>query len=340
MKTWVLDGGLGLANLSLTERPDPRPGPGEVRLEMAAASLNFRDTLVVNGLYMRDQPLPLVPLSDGAGRVAELGEGVTGLAEGELVTPVFNQGWTAGAPSFARLSRSLGAGRTQGVAAEQVVVPAAAVVRAPRGYTPEQAACLPCAGVTAWAALAGELPVTPGATVLIQGTGGVSLFALQIARALGCRVVATTSSPEKAETLRSLGAAHVIDYRQTPDWGGAVRAWAGGEGVDQIIEVGGAGTLEQSLKAIRIGGTIAVIGVLSGAEVKLSVPHMLMGHVRLQGITVGSRDHHADFVRFIENTGLAPVIDRRFALDDLPGALQHMIARQHVGKITLGLGAG
>ena len=338
MKAWTLEGGLGLKNLHLGERQSDPVGPGQVRVTMQAASLNFRDTLVINGLYMKDQPLPLVPLSDGAGQVAEIGDGVTGLQEGDLVTPLFNQGWMAGAPSFERLSQSLGAGAVQGVMAEEIVLPAAGLVRAPHGYRAAQAACLPCAGVTAWAALAGELPVTPGATVLVQGTGGVSLFALQIAKALGCTIIATTSSAAKAERLSAMGADHVINYKATPKWGAVARDLTHGVGVDHIVEVGGAGTLNQSLKAIRIGGTIAVIGVLSGAETTLSVPHMLMQHVRLQGITVGSREHHEQFVRFIDGTGLAPIIDKEFAFDGLPDALNHMIGRRHMGKIVVTIG--
>ena len=339
MKVWQLDGGFGVDNLSLADRPEPEPGPGQVKVRITAASLNFRDTVIVAGAYSATQPLPLIPLSDGAGEVVAVGEGVTRFKPGDRVTPTFHQGWISGEPTFERLSHALGAGELDGVAAPYRVFSQDGLCHTPAYLTDEEAACLPCAALTAWAALVSDTGTAPGETVLIQGTGGVSIFALQMAKAMGVRAIVTSSSDDKLERARALGADDTVNSRTTPEWHKAARDLTGGRGVDHVVEVGGAGTMERSLKSVRIGGRISVIGVLSGGgAAELSIIHMLMGHVRLQGITVASRDDHEAMGRFLELTGLKPVIDRSFAFEELPQALAHMASGSHFGKIVVRVG--
>jgi len=340
MKQWQLENGFGPANLKLREAPSPEPGSGEVRVRLTAASLNFRDLMVIGGLYGGEQPLPLVPLSDAAGEVEAVGPGVRSCRPGDRVTACFHQGWPGGAATRERLSHALGAGRTSGVAASHRIFREDGLVPTPAYLDDRQAAALPCAAVTAWSALVQDCRAEPGETVLVQGTGGVALFALQFAKAMGMAVAALSSTEEKLAHLKSLGADHVVNYKATPDWAKAVREATGGRGVDHVIEVGGAGTLEQSLKAIRIGGRIAVIGVLSGPKPELSLPLLFMQHAQLQGITVGSRDAHLAMNRFVALHKLQPVLDkRRFGFDALPDALEHMRARRHIGKICIDYGS-
>ncbi len=315
------------------KRPVPEPGPGQVRIKMRAASLNYRDLLTVKGLYNPRQPLPLVPLSDGVGVVDALGPGVTRWKEGDRVCPIFAQAWLCGPPSKEALRSTLG-GPLDGTLAEWMVLGEEGLVAAPAHLTDAEAAALPCAALTAWNALVTLGGLKPGWTVLTLGTGGVSLFALQFARLQGARVVATTSNKDKAQRLLELGADQVLNYKEDPKWGRTVRELTGG-GADLVVEVGGAGTLEQSLQAVRPGGRIALIGVLSGTRSQLDVIPVLMNQVRLQGVFVGSRQDFLAMNRALADSGLRPVIDKVFPFQEAPAALAHLESGRHFGKVCL-----
>jgi NADPH:quinone reductase-like Zn-dependent oxidoreductase len=330
MRAMVLEGGAGLDHLHMTERPEPAAGPGEVLVRLRAASINYRDLATVT---MMAPQRPLIPLSDGAGVVEAVGEGVTRVQPGDLVMPGFFPHWVAGRPTPARLA-ALG-GALDGVACEAIALTADGVTKAPAGWTAEEAATLPCAAVTAWRGLIVEGKLTAGETVLVQGTGGVSIFALQFAKLAGARVIVTSSSDEKLERARAMGADDVINYRTTPDWAAAARALTGGRGVDHVVEVGGAGTFQQSIAACALGGSIAVIGVLSGFVKDLNVAAMFGGNLHINGITVGSREHVEQMVAAIEVAKLKPVIDRRFPLAELPQALALMQSGGHFGKVVI-----
>jgi NADPH:quinone reductase-like Zn-dependent oxidoreductase len=324
----------GLDHLALTERPDPRPGFGQVRVRVRAASLNYRDLLMVRGEYNRRQPLPLIPGSDGAGEVAEVGEGVTRVKVGDRVCGVFAQRWISGEPTREKLRSTLG-GPLDGMLAEQVVLSEEGVVPVPPHLSDEEAATLPCAAVTAWNALVNEGGVKAGDTVLVQGTGGVALFALQFARLLGARVIITSSRDDKLARARALAAAEGINYRDTPDWGAAVKKLTGGVGVDCVVEVGGGGTLQQSLQAVRVGGRIGLIGVLAGNATQIPLTAIVMQKIRVQGILVGDRESFEAMSRAIALSGLRPVIDRVFPLEETRAAFDHMAAGNHFGKIVV-----
>lgn len=324
----------GLDHLVLAERPDPRPGPGQVMMRVRAASLNYRDLLTVRGEYNRKQPLPLIPCSDGAGEVVTVGEGVSRVRVGDRVCGIFAQRWIAGEPTRERLRSTLG-GPLDGMLAELVTLSEEGVVTVPEHLSDEEAATLPCAAVTAWNALVDEGGVKAGDTVLVQGTGGVSLFALQLARLLGARVIATSSSDEKLARAKELGASEGINYRETPDWGARAKALTGGVGVDCVVEVGGAGTFQQSLQAVRMGGRIALIGNLSGNATQIPLTSILMQRIRVQGILVGPRESFEAMNRAIAASGLRPVIDRTFPLEEARAAFEHMAAGSHFGKIVV-----
>jgi NADPH:quinone reductase-like Zn-dependent oxidoreductase len=329
----------GLDQLELVDRPDPEPGPGQLLVRMRCASLNYRDQVVAAGGYGRQMSTPLIPLSDGAGEVVALGAGVRGLRAGDRVMTCFFQDWVAGPPTAEALRTSLG-GPLDGTLRELACFSERGVVRVPDYLGWDEAAALPCAAVTAWNALA-ELSTTgPAHTVLVQGTGGVSLFALQLAKCMGARVIATSSSDAKLERARALGADHTLNYTRTPEWGKAVRELTAGRGVDHVIEVGGAGTLAQSLRAVCAGGTISLIGVLAGAKNEVHLPHVFMPQVRLQGVVVGSRSAAQNMLRAMEAHRLRPVIDaQRFALADVRAGLEHMHAGKHFGKIAIEIAA-
>jgi NADPH:quinone reductase-like Zn-dependent oxidoreductase len=297
-------------------------------------SLNYRDLLVVKGLYNPKLPLPLVPLSDGVGQVVEVGPGVTRVKPGDRVAGIFMQTWIAGEPTEAKSKSALGGGGT-GVLAEQVVFHEDGLVHVPEHLTDEEAATLPCAAVTAWHALVTEGRVQAGDSVLIQGTGGVSLFALQFARLSGARVIATSSSDAKLERVRQLGASDGINYKTTPDWDKKVRELTGNAGVDHVVEVGGAGTLGRSLKAVRMGGRISLIGVLTGGGGEVNPVPALMKNVCLQGIYVGSREMFEAMNRAIALHKLRPVVDRVFPFAEAAQALRYMESGAHFGKIAL-----
>jgi len=335
MKVIQIQDDWSMDNIRLAERPDPRPGPGEVLVRMKAASLNYRDLVVpLRGYGALTGTLPLIPISDGVGEVAALGEGVTRVNSGDRVCPMFHQKWTAGAPTMERITSTLG-GPIDGVMAEYRVFSQESVAKVPDHLSDVEAATLPCAALTAWSALVTDGDVKAGASVLIQGTGGVSLFALQFAKLLGARAIVISSSDEKLARARALGADEGLNYRTNREWGKAVRDLAGGDGIDHIVEVGGEKTLSQSLRAIRPGGTISVIGVLSGSMMDVRLGMVVTRYVRLQGITVGHRDGFEAMTRAIGQHKLRPVIDRVFAFEELRAAFDHLKSGTHFGKICI-----
>jgi NADPH:quinone reductase-like Zn-dependent oxidoreductase len=324
----------GIDNLALVERTQPVPGPGQALVRMTAASLNYRDYMMVLGAYNPRLKRPLVPLSDGAGVVEEVGPGVTRVKKGDRVAACFFQKWIEGPPTREKANSALG-GAIDGVAREYAVFSEEGLVLAPSSLTDEEVAALPCAAVTAWHALFGHAGNVPGDTVLLQGTGGVSIFALQFAKLAGFRTIITSSSDEKLARAKTLGAGETINYKNTPDWDEAARKLAGGEGVDHVIEVGGSDTLARSVKALRTYGAISVIGVLSGAAAAISPVSVLVNSARIQGIYVGSRNMFEQMNRAIELHGLKPVIDRTFEWTYLKDALRYMESQRHFGKICL-----
>ena len=335
MKVWELRDEWTPAHLRLGQRPRPQPGPGQVLLRMRAASLNYRDLVVLRrGYGPGTGTLPLIPLSDGVGEVIELGAGVTRLAPGERVCPLFMPYYVGGEPTAERLARTLG-GPLDGVAAEYVAIDAEGVARVPAYLTDPQAATLPCAALTAWSALVTYGAVKAGDRVLVQGTGGVSTFALQYAKCLGAHVTVISGSAAKLERARALGADDGLDYREVPQWGKVLRGRAGGDGYDHVVDVGGQHTLAQSLRAVRTGGTISLIGVLSGAELTVKLGPIVTRHVRLQGITVGSRDGFDAMTRALEQHRLLPVVDHLYEFDELPAALARLERGEHYGKLCL-----
>ncbi|HRE16745.1 MAG TPA: NAD(P)-dependent alcohol dehydrogenase [Rhodocyclaceae bacterium] len=328
MKVFEIRDQWAMENLQPGERPVPEVLPGTVLLRMKAASLNYRDLLVpLRGYGAQTGELPLIPVSDGV-------EGVTRVAVGDRVCPIMAQTWISGPPTAERLRGLLG-GPIDGVMAEYMRLGEQGVVKVPAHLSDEQAATLPCAALTAWSAMVTEGRIQAGETVLLQGTGGVSLFALQFAKAQGARVILLSSSEEKLAKGRQLGADEGINYREIPEWGRLAREMAGGEGVDHIVELGGQQTLGQSLRAIRTGGTISLIGVLSGNRMDIPLGPVVTRQIRMQGISVGNRDGFEAMVKGIAQHRIQPVVDSVFAFDDLHQALDHLKAARHFGKICL-----
>ena len=335
-QAWRVEGAFGLDRIERGDHEPGEPGPGEARVRMRAWSLNYRDLLVVTGGYNPRQALPLVPLSDGVGVVEAVGEQVTRVAVGDRVCPSFTQTWMRGTVDAAGLRGTLGSPH-DGVASGARCFDAEGLVHVPSYLTDREAASLPCAAVTAWNALFEAGDVGPGQTVLVQGTGGVSSFALQLAQLAGARVIVTSSSAAKRERAQALGAWKTLDYTADERWGRTAKKLCGG--VDHIIEVGGAGTLEQSLQAVRPGGTISVIGILDGAAANFALTRVLMTAVRLQGVFVGSRAMFERLSAALEVAQLRPVLDDApFGFGELPAALERMRAGEHQGKITLAAG--
>ena len=323
----------GLDRLEMVDLPDPgQPGPGEVRVRVHASSLNYHDLNVVLG-QMRSAD-GRIPMSDGAGVVEAVGAGVTEFAVGHAVVSTFFPGWLDGRPTIGDFSTVPGDG-VDGFACEVVVRPATAFTHVPRGYSHAQAGTITTAGVTAWRALVVEGRVKPGDSVLVLGTGGVSIFALQLAKAMGATVIATSSSDEKLARLKELGADEVINYRNDPEWGKTVLKLTGGRGVDHVVEVGGPGTLGQSIRAARVGANIILIGVLTGIGGEVPTALMMRKQQRLIGILVGSRRDQLDLVRALEVTKIRPVIDASFPLDRMADAFRLQQAGGHFGKIVL-----
>ena len=333
-RAYELTGDFGIDALSVNEKPVPALKANQVKVRVKAVSLNFRDLLVVKGLYNRKLPMPMVPVSDGAGEVVEVGENVTSVKVGDKVAACFMQRWLAGPVDGDGASSTLG-GAINGMLAEYVVLSEEGLVHYPKSLSYEEAASLPCAAVTAWNALISTGQIKAGDTVLTMGTGGVSLFALQFAKLSGARVIITSSSDEKLERAKKLGADETINYKSNPDWEKQVLALTGGVGVDHVIELGGAGTLSKSLKAVRLGGYISLIGVLSGGEGTVNPMPVLMKNIRLQGIYVGSRKMFEDMNVAIDQHKLKPVLDKTFQFDEVKEALKYMETGSHFGKITV-----
>jgi NADPH:quinone reductase-like Zn-dependent oxidoreductase len=318
--------------MELVERPDPEPGPGQVTVRMRAVSLNYRDLLTVQGKGGAHK-LPLIPFSDGAGEIVAVSKDVTRVAVGDRVCPMFFQSWFDGGPSASNRRLALG-GTLPGVLQELRVLDAEGVTRIPDHLSFPEAATLPCAALTAWRALFEEAAVRPGQTVLVQGTGGVSIFALQFAKLAGATVIVTSSSDEKLERAKKLGADHTINYRSVVDWGKAAADWVGG-GVDHIVEVGGKDTFQQSIEAARVGGTILVIGVLSGFAQQVLFPSLFSKNLHVIGLSVGSRKMFENMASAIGRNKIKPVVDKTFDFTEVPDALRAMQQASHFGKIAI-----
>jgi NADPH:quinone reductase-like Zn-dependent oxidoreductase len=321
-----------VATLMLAREEPPQPAAGEVLIRLRATSLNPHDDFVVRGIIPASDWR--VPLSDGAGEVVACGEGVTDLRVGDAVVSTFWPYWSGG-DMTASTRREIPGETLDGYAREYACVPAQYFTRAPQGFTHSQAATLPCAGVTAWRGLVTLGRVKPGDTVLTIGSGAVSLFALQFAKAAGARVIATSSSEEKLEKLKRLGADDVINYRAIPDWGEKAKTLTDGRGVDHVIEVGGPATIAQSMSACRLGGHIAVIGLLSGVMAEINIPALFSAQMRVSGISIGSRADQEDMIRAIEVNRIAPVIDRSFALGEIQAAFEYFQTQSHFGKVCI-----
>ena len=322
----------GLDKLAPADIEPRSPKPGEIQVRVEASSLNYHDYAVVSGM------LPVaegrIPMSDGAGTVTAVGEGVREFAEGDMALSCFFPNWQDGEPETAKLIGVPG-DHADGFAAQTVTMPASAFTRAPRGYSAAQAATLTCAALTAWRGLMVEARIKPGDVVLTQGTGGVSIFALQFAKAAGCRVISTSSSDAKLDHLKALGADELINYRETPDWAGRALELTDGRGVDLVVEIGGAGTLPQSIKAVCVGGHISLIGVLAGFAGEVPTAALFGKNAALKGITVGSCAQQRDMIAAIEANGIEPVIDSSFPLEDIADAFRHQESQKHFGKICL-----
>jgi NADPH:quinone reductase-like Zn-dependent oxidoreductase len=331
MRAMIIHQPASLETIEAVEPSDPAgPGVGEITVRIYANSLNFHDYMVVTGNIAVEDGR--IPLSDGAGEVVAVGAGVTEFAVGDAVMSTFFPGWTDGLPP--RDGAGVVPGDScDGYACELVTAPVAAFTRAPAGYSHAEAATLPCAGLTAWRALVPIGRLKAGETVLVQGTGGVSIFALQFAKVMGATVIATSSSEEKLERVKALGADHLINYRTTPGWGKLARELTGG--IDHIIEVGGPDTLPQSIEAVANGGHIALIGGLTGWQAPLSTPQVIGRQVRLNGLMVGNRRQQQDMVAAIDATGIRPIISDRFPLADLAGSFRHEEGHHHFGKIVI-----
>jgi NADPH:quinone reductase-like Zn-dependent oxidoreductase len=331
-------GGAGIDALIKVERPDPKPAHRQVLVKVAACSLNFRDLGIVRGTYRMPVPDKIIPLSDGAGEVIEVGAGVTRVKVGDKVAGCFFQRWPGGEAGPAVHASALG-GSLDGMLAEYVVLEEEGVVKIPAHLTVEEGATLPCAGVTAWHALVEHGKVIAGQTVLLQGTGGVSIFALQLAHAMGVQGVIISSSDDKLAHAKKLGANHGINYKSMPDWEKAAMDFTGGRGVDQVIEVGGAGTLTRSFGAIRVGGKISMIGGLSGPATELNPTLIMARRANVQGISVGSTQMFEAMNRAIATNGIKPVIDKVFGFDAVQAAYKHMASGAHFGKIIIRVAA-
>ncbi|NIY78762.1 NAD(P)-dependent alcohol dehydrogenase [Celeribacter sp. HF31] len=333
MKQITLKAPGGLDNLVVEDAAEPAaPGPGEITVRLRASSLNFHDYRVcaVEGAL----PDGRIPMADGAGEVEAVGEGVSAFRPGDAVVSCFFPDWQEGDDRPFDFSTTPGDGR-DGYARERVTLPANWVTHAPKGWSAAEAATITTAGLTAWRALVVDGGIKAGDTVAVLGTGGVSIYALQLAKAMGARVIATSSSDEKLERLRALGADHVINYRATPDWGMEMRQLSGGRGVDIVVEVGGPATLTQSIVAGRPGAHIALIGVLTGRAGEVPTAALMARQQRLQGLIVGSRQHQLDFVKALDVLDIRPVVDRTYPLAELAEAFRYQESGAHFGKICV-----
>ncbi|BAY35135.1 alcohol dehydrogenase (plasmid) [Nostoc carneum NIES-2107] len=336
MKVYVLQSNAGIDALMLTDRPEPQPGAGQVLIKIKATALNYRDLLVAEGAYGAGVKYPLVPMSDGAGEVVAIGEGVTRVKVGDRVAGIFFQDWISGALTREKMKSDLGGG-IDGMLAEYVVLHQDGLVILPNHISYAQGATLPCAAVTAWHALVTKGNITEGNTVLLLGTGGVSIFALQFAKIFGAKVILSSSSDHKLAQALVLGADQTINYKTTPDWEKQVFAMTDRIGVDHVVEVGGAGTLPKSLQAVRVGGRVSLIGVLSGRGNEIDPMPILFKSITLQGIYVGSRKMFEAMNQVIQDSQLQPVIDRIFPFTQAKEAYRYVKSASHFGKVVIEL---
>jgi NADPH:quinone reductase-like Zn-dependent oxidoreductase len=332
MRAYELQPRAGFDALTLVERESRELGPHDVRVRVRSVSLNFRDLVMARGAAKRKAPL--VPASDGAGEVVAVGDAVTRLRTGDRVAASFFPAWRDGPLSDAHHASALGGGQ-DGMLAEEVVLPEDAWLVLPDRLSFEAAATLPCAGVTAYHALFEAATLRPGDTLLVQGTGGVSIFALQLARAAGASVIVTSSSAEKRERALKMGAAHVIDYKADPKWGETARSLTGGRGVDVVVEVGGPGTFDQSVAALRYGGTMSILGVLTGTRGEVNTYGVFHKALHVVGVYVGSISMFESLLRAVEIGRIDPVIDRSFRFEDARAAYEHLASGQHFGKVVI-----
>ena len=345
MRVYQVQSQWSMNYLQLGQRPEPQAGPGQLRLAMRAAALNYRDLLVPQkGYGARMQELPLIMLSDGVGVVDQVGAGVApalGVQAGQRWCPMLFQGWQGGAPDAQKLSRGLGC-EMDGTMADKLLTNPLSAAPVPAYLSDVEAACLPTAGLTAWRALVTDGSVRPGDVVLVQGTGGVALFALQFAKLLGAYAIVLSSSDDKLARAQALGADEVLNYNREPAWGRTVKAMAqrltGRDGVDHVVELGGTSTLEQSLRAVRAGGTLSMIGVLGGAKLEAPLGLVVTRAVRLQGVTVGSRDDFVAMCTAMARTQLRPVVDSVYPFEALTDALAHLESGRHFGKVCISFG--
>jgi len=335
MNCYEIQETFGLENLNKAERPDPKPGPGEVLIKVKAVSINFRDILMVRGHYNPRQPLPLIPFSDGCGEVVDVGDGVSRVAVGDRVCNTFFQEWADGTPNQTEVGRSSMGGPLDGMLSELVVLNENGVVKLPDYLSFEEGATLPCAAVTAWSCLFRHGSLKPGDTVLALGTGGVSIFTLQLAKMAGAQVIITSSSDDKLARAKEMGADHGINYSENEKWSKEVRALTGGVGVDHVVEVGGVGTIDNSLKSTRMGGHVSMVGILTGGAAQVNLIPVLMGDIRVQGVFVGPRQSFDELNAAITHHGIKPVVDKVFGFDEVREAIEHVGSGKHFGKVVI-----
>ena len=334
MKAWEIVSAKGPEALTLNDRPNPEPGPGQVRVNVAASCINYRDLVTLENPEPRGIPYPMSPNSDCSGIVTAIGPDVTNFNIGERVMSCFFQNWVDGGVTPEAMASALG-GALPGVLAEQVVLSADGVISCPDYLSDDQASTLPCAALTAWHALTQPEPVQAGDTVLLLGTGGVSVFALQFCQAMGIQTIVTSSSNDKLARSKTLGANHTINYRATPDWETAVLDLTHGHGVDRVVEVGGPGTLQKSIAATRVGGAIQLIGILTGVGGEIAPTDIMRKSISMRGIYVGSRTMFAEMIAFMTTHRIAPVIDEIFEFNDARDAFKRMRAATHFGKLVI-----
>lgn len=332
MKAFELHPEEGFDALKLVDRARPSIGPGEARVRVRAVSLNYRDIMVARGSKKRAKQI--IPVSDGAGDVIEIGSGVQHVAVGDRVAAAFFPTWIDGSLKEAHHANALG-GSLDGMLAEEVVLPERAWVKIPQRYSFDQGATLPCAGVTAWHALFEAAALKPGETVLVQGGGGVSTFALQLARHAGASVIATSSSPDKRARLGQMGARATIDYTADPKWGETARAAAGNGGVDLVVEVGGAGTFDQSIASLRYGGHMSLLGILAGTQGPVNTYAIFHRNIHIRGVYVGSIAMFERLVRVLQDSRIDPLIDRVFPFEEARAAYEHLASGAHFGKVVI-----
>ena len=335
MNCYEIQEAFGLENLNSTVRPDPTPGPGKVLVKVKAVSINYRDLLMVRGHYNPRQPLPLIPFSDGAGEVVAVGVGVSRFEVGDRVANCFFQGWMDGTPTPESVAGTSMGSPLDGMLSELVSLDENGLVKLPDHLSFEEGATLPCAAVTAWSSLFRHGDVKPGDTVLALGTGGVSIFTLQLAKMAGAEVIITSSSNEKLERAKQLGADHGVNYKEDEKWAKTVKSLTGGRGVDHVVEVGGVGTLENSIRSSRMGGHISLVGILSGGQAPLNLTSILMNDIRVQGVFVGPRKCFEDLNRALTQHQIKPVIDKVFPYAEAREALEYVGSGSHFGKVVI-----